>query len=75
MDELSLNEKSYLNNWLIKIFPEWHDYETGGKISLITDSITRRQRGLILSLLYANKYGELKEVLENVLNFQAERKV
>ena len=61
--ELTLNERSYLCNAL-------KDYLDPDTLWDLTEVMTQKQRGLLLALDRNKETNKIKEVLENIKNFQ-----
>ena len=65
MNELTLNERSYL----CKAIQPYTDI-TPDDLWDLTEVMTRKQRGLLLKLDKNKDTNKIKEVLENIKNFQ-----
>ena len=63
MENLTLNQKTYLCEKLKPIYP-FEDFWG------LAEVITPAQRTKLLALYYRHDYNEVKEVLENIKNFQ-----
>lgn len=66
MPNLTLNEQSYLCDFIKKVLPVT-DYD---KLWDMSEKISREQRGRLLSLCFNKKTEELKSMVDEIINFQ-----